>query len=87
MFRVLKYVLRHKVSLIIGSLAMIGVIGVDLCVPYLQKVFLDEGITGGDTTVIIPIILLFLVITIVKAIFGYIKEYLYDITSSEIHVE
>ena len=85
MFRVLKYVLRHKVSLIIGSLAMIGVIAVDLCVPYLQKVFLDDGITGGDTSVIMPIILLFLLISIVKAIFGYVKDHLYDITSSEVH--
>lgn len=87
MFRVLKYVLRHKVSLIIGSLAMVGIILIDLCVPYLQKVFLDEGITGGDTSVIKPIILSFLLISIVKGIFGYVKEYLYDITSSEVHEE
>ncbi|MBU3086929.1 ABC transporter ATP-binding protein [Clostridium gasigenes] len=87
MFRVLKYVLRHKVSLIIGSLSMILIIGIDLCVPYLQKIFLDEGITGGDTTVIIPIIVAFLLISIVKAILGYLKEYLYDITSSEVHAE
>ena len=87
MFRVLKYVLRHKVSLIIGSLSMILIIGVDLCVPYLQKIFLDEGITGGDTTVIIPIIVAFLLISIVKAMLGYLKEYLYDITSSEVHAE
>lgn len=87
MFRVLKYVLRHKASLIIGSLSMILIIGIDLCVPYLQKIFLDEGITGGDTTVIIPIIVAFLLISIVKAILGYLKEYLYDITSSEVHAE
>ena len=87
MFRVLKYVLRHKVSLIIGSLSMIGIILIDLCVPYLQKVFLDDGITGGDSSVIKPIILSFLLISIVKAIFGYAKEYLYDITSSEVHEE
>ena len=87
MFRVLKYVLRHKVSLIIGSLSMILIIGIDLCVPYLQKIFLDEGITGGDTTVIIPIIVAFLLISIVKAMLGYLKEYLYDITSSEVHAE
>ncbi|MBB6713664.1 ABC transporter ATP-binding protein [Clostridium gasigenes] len=87
MFRVLKYVLRHKVSLIIGSLSMILIIGIDLCVPYLQKIFLDEGITGGDTTVIIPIIVAFLLISIVKSILGYLKEYLYDITSSEVHAE
>ncbi|MBU3102647.1 ABC transporter ATP-binding protein [Clostridium gasigenes] len=87
MFRVLKYVLRHKVSLIIGSLSMILIIGIDLCVPYLQKIFLDEGITGGDTTVIIPIIVAFLLISIAKAILGYLKEYLYDITSSEVHAE
>ena len=87
MFRVLKYVLRHKVSLIIGSLAMVIIIGIDLCVPYLQKIFLDDGITGGNTSVIMPIIILFLVISIIKATLGYIKEYLYDITSSEVHEE
>lgn len=87
MFRVLKYLLKHKVSLIIGSLSMVGIIGVDLCVPYLQKVFLDEGITGGNISIIKPIILIFLLVSIVKAVLGYVKEYLYDITSSEVHEE
>ncbi|MGL5086917.1 MAG: ABC transporter ATP-binding protein [Clostridium sp.] len=87
MFRILKYVLKHKVSLIIGSLAMVLIIGIDLCVPYLQKIFLDDGITGGNTAIIMPIILSFLGISISKATLGYVKEYLYDVTSSEVHEE
>lgn len=87
MKRILRYILKYKLWVVIGSLAMLAVIGLDLCVPFLQKEFLDEGITGGNTSVIGPIILMLLGITISKAVFGYIKEYLYDITSSEVHEE
>ena len=87
MKRILNYLLKYKMSLIIGSLSMLGVIAVDLCVPYLQKVFLDEGIIGGKKELFVPIIVLLVGISIVKAILGYLKEYLYDASSSKVSEE
>ncbi|GAA0075650.1 ABC transporter ATP-binding protein [Clostridium sp. CTA-5] len=87
MKRIFKYIFKYKLWVIIGSLGMMGVIGLDLCVPFLLKEFLDRGITGGETQVVKPIILILLAITILKALLGYVKEYLYDIASSEVHEE
>lgn len=87
MKRILNYLLKYKVSIIIGSLSMLGVIAVDLCVPYLQKIFLDEGIIGGKKELFVPIIVLLVGISLIKAILGYLKEYLYDVSSSKVSEE
>ncbi|WP_315076343.1 hypothetical protein [uncultured Clostridium sp.] len=70
MNRIFKYILKYKLWVIIGSLGMMSVIGLDLCIPYLQKEFLDRGIIGGETQVVKPIILILIGITILKALLG-----------------
>lgn len=85
MLRILKYVLKHKISLFIGTIAMIGIIGVDLCVPYLQKIFLDDGVIGGNNSIIVPILVAFFLISAMKAVLGYFKEFLYDIVGARVH--
>ena len=73
MTRVLKYVSKYKSMLIIGTLFMLAVIGVDLFIPYLQQIFIDDGVIAGNNNIIIKVLLGMLLITIVKAIFGYLK--------------
>lgn len=85
MKRILRYILEYKTWIIIGSLGMLLVIGLDLCIPFLQKELLDRGIIGGEEGIVTPIILSLLIITLSKGVFGYIKEYLYDLTSSYVH--
>ena len=85
MKRIIGYILEYKKWVITGSIAMLIVILLDLCVPYLQKELLDDGIIGKNSEVAIPIIAALFAITIIKALLGYIKEYLYDISSSEVH--
>lgn len=87
MGRILKYVLKHKLILFVGTISMIAIIAVDLCVPYLQKVFLDEGILKGNNTIIFPILVTFLIISVVKAVLGYLKEFLYDVVGARVHEE
>lgn len=87
MGKILKYLAKHRFRLFIATLSMLIVILADLCIPYLQKVFLDEGITQKNGSIVLPIILSLVAICIVKAIFGYIKEYLYDVTSSKVSQE
>lgn len=85
MKRILKYVSKYKVTVIIGTICMIGVIGVDLFIPYLQQIFVDDGIGAKNTDVIKSVLLWILLITITKAILGYGKEFLYDLLSSWVH--
>ncbi len=85
MTRVLKYVSKYKLMLIIGTLSMLAVIGVDLFIPYLQQIFIDDGVIAGNNNIIIKVLLGMLLITIVKAIFGYLKEFIYDLLSVKVH--
>ncbi|WP_195429547.1 ABC transporter ATP-binding protein [Clostridium sp. D46t1_190503_E9] len=85
MTRVLKYVSKYKSMLIIGTLSMLAVIGVDLFIPYLQQIFIDDGVIAGNNNIIIKVLLGMLLITIIKAIFGYLKEFLYDLLSVRVH--
>ena len=78
MKRILEYVWKRKISVVIGTLSMLVIIGIDLFSPYLQKIFLDQGIIEGESSVIIPILVCFAIISIVKAVLGYGKEYIYD---------
>lgn len=85
MTRVLKYVSKYKSMLIIGTLFMLAVIGVDLFIPYLQQIFIDDGVIAGNNNIIIKVLLGMLLISIVKAIFGYLKEFIYDLLSVKVH--
>lgn len=83
--RVLKYVSKYKPMLIIGILSMFAVIGVDLFIPYLQQIFIDDGVIAGNNNIIIKVLLGMLLIIIAKAIFGYLKEFIYDLSSVKVH--
>lgn len=85
MTRILKYVSKYKGLLFFGTFAMIAVIGVDLFIPYFQKIFIDEGIIQGNYSVIKTVLITLSVITITKSILGYFKEFLYDYLSVKVH--
>lgn len=85
MTRILKYVSRYKSFLILGTISMLVVIGVDLFMPYLQQIFIDDGIINGNKDIIKIALIGILIITIIKAILGYGKEFLYDLLSVKVH--
>ncbi|MBD7914606.1 ABC transporter ATP-binding protein [Clostridium sp. Sa3CUN1] len=85
MTRILKYVSKYKLLVIFGTLSMLIVIGVDLFMPYLQQVFVDDGVMAGNNNVIIKVLIGISIITIIKAILGYGKEFLYDVLSVKVH--
>ena len=85
MTRILKYVSKYKSLVIFGTLSMLIVIGVDLFMPYLQQVFVDDGVMAGNNNVIIKVLIGISIITIIKAILGYGKEFLYDVLSVKVH--
>ena len=75
MTKVFKYVLKYKGTLIFGTISMLIVIGVDLLIPYMQQIFIDDGIVAGNEKSIFFVLGAILVISVIKAIFGY-NEYL-----------
>jgi len=76
---------KYKSMLIFGTISMFAVIGVDLLMPYLQQIFIDDGIIKGNNDIIRSVLIGILIITIIKAILGYGKEFLYDILSVKVH--
>lgn len=85
MKRILKYVSKYKGTVIIGTMCMLIVIGVDLFLPYLQQVFIDSGLMKGNQNLIVSVLVWIGIITIIKAMLGYGKEFLYDVLSSWVH--
>ncbi|MEF2819975.1 MAG: ABC transporter ATP-binding protein [Clostridium sp.] len=85
MKRILKYVSKYKGTVIIGTMCMLIVIGVDLFLPYLQQIFIDSGLMKGNQNVIVSVLVWIGIITIIKAMLGYGKEFLYDVLSSWVH--
>lgn len=82
---ILKYLLKEKWLLIIGTMAMVFIILIDQVTPMLQKIIVDRGIINKEYAIIPSILLGFLVVTLLKAIFGYVKEFLYDYISAKVH--
>lgn len=85
MTRILKYVSRYKGILIFGTISMLAVIGVDLFMPYLQQIFVDDGLIAGNNNIIMKVLMSILIITIIKSILGYGKEFFYDVLSVKVH--
>lgn len=85
MKRILKYVSKYKGTVIIGTMCMLIVIGVDLFLPYLQQIFIDSGLMKGNQNVIVSVLVWIVIITVIKAMLGYGKEFLYDVLSSWVH--
>nr|AAB08041.1 AbcA [Thermoanaerobacterium thermosulfurigenes] len=87
MRRVLKYVLRYKLYVIVPSIAMVLAIALDMFNPYLQEIITDKVFIGGDKSLLWPILWAFIAITAVRTVLGYLREYIFDVLSAKISVD
>jgi len=71
--------------LLIGSLSMLVVIGLDNLTPFLQKILIDDGITKGKTQLVGPLLIAMLVISLLKPLLSFIKGYLYNVIGVRTH--
>lgn len=85
--RIFKYVLKYKLLLIIPSTAMLLNIALDMFNPYLTKEIVDKVLIGGNNSLLTPILLGLLGVTLGRAIFGYIKEYIFDYLSTKVNTD
>lgn len=72
---------------VIGFCAMLTSIILDMFNPILQKTIIDDVIKAGKSGLFIWIILGLAGITIGRAVLGYIKEYMFDLSSSAVIVK
>jgi ATP-binding cassette, subfamily B, multidrug efflux pump len=87
MKRILKYVLKYKLMVIVPVTAMLVSIAIDMFNPYLQKIVVDDIIKGGKVELLSRILLSLLAITLSRAVLGYIKEYIFDVLSAKINID
>lgn len=87
MKRLLKYVWKYKLLVIIPSVAMLLSIILDMFNPYLSEVFIDKIVKQKQTGILSYVLIALLGIALFRAIFGYIKEYLFDYMSSNVSID
>lgn len=74
--------LKDSWYLYLIALVSMGIsIGLDMCAPFVTKHIIDDVIVDGRTELLMKYLLAFLGIGAGRAIFQYVKEYLFDITS------
>ncbi|WP_221364923.1 ABC transporter ATP-binding protein [Clostridium perfringens] len=72
------YISKRMVFLIVPIVAMIIVLGIDSFFPYLQKIFVDDILLGSDKGKLGLFFGVFLGLSLLRGILGYIKEFLFD---------
>ncbi|MFA9396632.1 MAG: ABC transporter ATP-binding protein [Clostridiaceae bacterium] len=87
MKRTFKYVTKYKLLLFIPSIAMLLAILLDMLNPYLTKLLIDNVFTNGERNLFIPILIGLTIITLSRAVLGYVKEYLFDVLSANVSVD
>lgn len=85
MNKIFKYVCKYKAIVIIPSLFMLINIILDMINPILMKDLVDNVIIGKDFSLLIPISIGLLVITVGRSILGYFKEYLFDVMGAKVN--
>lgn len=72
------YISKRMIFLIVPILAMIIVLGIDSFFPYFQKIFVDDILLGSDKSKLGLFFGVFLGLSLLRGILGYIKEFLFD---------
>lgn len=72
------YIAKRVRFLIIPILAMIVVLGIDSFFPYLQKIFVDDILLGSNSSKLGLFFGVFLGLSLLRGILGYIKEFMFD---------
>lgn len=85
MLRMMRYIMKYKKLLVVGTLCMLLVIGVDQISPLLQMTLVDEVIGEGKAALFPNLILMMLILTLSKSVLGFCKEITYDLVGTKIH--
>lgn len=87
MRRVLKYVWKYKIYVIIPFMAMLMSVALDMFNPYLTRIMIDRIIVGRDKSILLAVLLGIGGISLSRSILGYVNEYLFDYLSSLVNTD
>lgn len=87
MKRVLKYAWRYKHLYVIPIVAMFIALGLDMFNPIVTQKIIDDVIRGGRFELLNTLLFALLGITLGRAIFGYIREFLFDYAGSKVTLD
>ena len=85
--RIFRMLFKYKKLLLLPTVALVLSIALDSLNPFLNKMIIDRALPEKDPRLLLLIILGLLVITAGRAGFGYIKEYVYDVTSLKVYAD
>ncbi|MDF2502951.1 ABC transporter ATP-binding protein [Clostridium sp.] len=84
MKRILKYLPKYYFLILIPSIAMLIGIGLDMLNPYLVQVMIDRVIILKKYELLNRLLIYIGIISIARALLGYIKEYCFDYMSTKV---
>lgn len=76
--RIRTYVLKFKGRYLLGTVCMLGAIGLDLLSPVLIRRIIDDVILDGKQQLLMALLLGLLGIGLGRALLGYVKEFTFD---------
>jgi ATP-binding cassette subfamily B protein len=82
--RILKYLPKYYFLILIPSIAMLIGIGLDMLNPYLVQVMIDRVIILKKYELLNRLLIYIGIISIARALLGYIKEYCFDYMSTKV---
>jgi ATP-binding cassette subfamily B multidrug efflux pump len=87
MKRILKYITKYKLFIIVPALAMLISIALDMFNPYLVQIMIDRVLRNGEFNLLNFVLISLALITISRSILGYIREYSLDYVSSRVSID
>ncbi len=87
MKRILKYVWKYKLLYLIPIVSMFIAIGLDMFNPIITQRIIDDVIKDARFEILNGLLLAFLGITVGRAIFGYMREFLFDYAGSKVTLD
>jgi ATP-binding cassette subfamily B multidrug efflux pump len=87
MKRILKYVAKYKLFIIIPAIAMLISIALDMFNPYLVKIMIDKVLQNKQYDLLTFVLMSLAGITLARSILGYVKDYILDYVSSRVSID
>ena len=84
MKKLYSYLGRYWYGYLIAIASMVAAITLDMLYPKITESIVDDVILGGNGSLLTPLLLGIVICGIGRCIFGYCKEFLFDLLSSKI---
>lgn len=85
--RIFKYVWKYKLLVVVSLAALAVSIGLNMINPYLIQILVDRVIKNGETNILTNVLISIVVITFLRAILGFIREYGFDYLGTRTNID